>query len=106
MTAILAALIMFSANAENVVSFKSSGQVSSTAAVKAMERVFARSEKAHMESMASLMKSMSAQKAWQVLSKHNLTTPALIEVNNTLQGKHGKNLRKHKAAPAGYAGLD
>jgi len=105
MIAILATLIVFSANAANVVSFKSSDQVSSMTAVSAMEGVFARSEEAHMESMASIMKSMSEQKAWQVLSKNNLTTPALIEVSNALHGNHGRksSLRKQ---PKGYAGLD
>jgi hypothetical protein len=105
MIALLATLTVFSANAANVVSLKSSDQVSSMTAVSALEGVFARSEEAHMDSMASIMKSMSEQKAWQVLSKNNLTTPALIEVSNALHGNHGRksSLRKQ---PKGYAGLD
>jgi len=69
---------------------------------EAMETAFMRSDKVHAESMATMMKTMSIEKAWQVLHKHNLTNPALIEVANDLQGKK-VHLRKQ---PKGYAGLD
>merc|ERR1719171_578984 len=49
-----------------------------------------------------MMKTMSIEKAWQVLHKQNLTNPALIEVAGGLQGKK-VHLRKQ---PKGYAGLE
>merc|ERR1719456_1225454 len=52
--------------------------------------------------MASIMKTMSLEKAWNVLEKDKLTTPALIEATSGLFGKHSK-LRKQ---PKGYAGLE
>ena len=52
--------------------------------------------------MAAIMKGMSTEKAWKVLEKSNLTTPALVEVAGSLVGKQSK-LRKQ---PKGYAGLD
>merc|ERR1719326_1643922 len=49
-----------------------------------MEEVFFRSDTAHAESMATIMKGMSSEKAWHVLGKQS-------------------HLRKQ---PKGYAGLD
>merc|ERR1719217_523657 len=69
---------------------------------KAMEEVFFRSDKVHADSMTAIMKGMSTEKAWKVLEKSNLTTPALVEVAGSLVGKQTK-LRKQ---PKGYAGLD
>merc|ERR1719473_2206220 len=83
-----------------------SGKLSSMARLAAMEKVFARSQEAHAESIAAIAKTMSSDKAWKVIEKNNLTTPALIEVGvaSGLLGKHRKNnLRKQ---PEGYAGLD
>merc|ERR1719389_1118271 len=48
-----------------------------------------------------MMKTMSIEKAWQVLHKQNLTNPALVEVAKDLIGNKGR-LRKQ---PKGYAGL-
>merc|ERR1719426_656160 len=45
---------------------------------------------------------MSSEKAWHVLEKNNLTTPALVEVAGGMFGKQTK-LRKQ---PKGYAGLE
>ena len=61
--------------------------------------------KAHSESMAAIMQSMSSQKAWRVLEKNNLTTPALIEVTRDLRTT---NLRKAKPEDPkkGYSGVD
>jgi len=83
----------------------SSGQLTSMATVEAMQQVFSRSEKAHSESMAAIMQSMSSQKAWRVLEKNNLTTPALIEVTRDLRTT---NLRKAKPEDPkkGYSGVD
>ena len=56
--------------------------------------------------MAAIMQSMSSQKAWNVLEKNNLTTPALIEVTTDLRTN---NLRKAKAKEdpkKGYSGVD
>merc|ERR550514_1435457 len=52
--------------------------------------------------MTNIMKTMSTDKAWHVLEKNNLTTPALVEVAGGLVGKQS-HLRKQ---PKGYAGLD
>ena len=69
-----------------------------------MEQVFSRSEKVHAQSMAHITRSMSPKKAWQLLEKNNLTTPALIEMTRHLHGKQS-NLRR--ADPkAGYAGVE
>jgi len=81
----------------------SSGQLTSMTSVKAMEQVFSRSEEAHSMSMSAIMSSMSPTKARQVLETNNLTTPALIEITNHLQGKQS-NLRK--PATTGYSGVD
>merc|ERR1719272_510934 len=54
-------------------------------------------------SMSAIMSSMSPTKARQVLETNNLTTPALIEITNHLQGKQS-NLRK--PATTGYSGVD
>merc|ERR1719446_841183 len=52
--------------------------------------------------MDSIMKTMSLEKAWNVLEKDKLTTPALIEATSGLFTKQSK-LRKQ---PKGYAGLE
>merc|ERR1719456_1622924 len=52
--------------------------------------------------MASIMKTMSLEKAWNVLEKDKLTTPALIQATSGLFEKQSK-LRKQ---PKGYAGLE
>merc|ERR1719456_984082 len=52
--------------------------------------------------MATIMKTMSLEKAWNVLEKDKLTTPALIEATSGLIGKQ-VHLRKQ---PKGYAGLE
>jgi hypothetical protein len=75
---------------------------SSTASMEEMQQVFARSDKAHAESMAAIMKSMSSENAWKVLAKSNLTSTALVEVKSEVFGKQN-NLRKQ---PKGYAGLE
>jgi len=76
--------------------------ISVTASVEEMAQVFARSEKAHTESMAAMMKSMSSEHAWRILDKNNITAPSLVEVKRELLGKQN-NLRKQ---PKGYAGLE
>merc|ERR1719253_263130 len=85
------------------VSKKSAGQLTSQATVKAMEKVFARSQKTHEMSMATIMKSMSPKQAWHVLEKNNLTTPSLIEMNSQL---HGQQANLRKTPPKGYAGIE
>merc|ERR1719456_768688 len=52
--------------------------------------------------MDSIMKTMSLEKAWHVLEKDKLTTPAFIDATSGLFGKQSK-LRKQ---PKGYAGLE
>jgi len=97
----LVALMIGSATGESIFS---SYKSFSTASVEAMEQAFSRSEKLHAESMAAIMKSMSAEGAWTVVEKHNLSNPALVEVSNLVHGKQS-SLRKH-GQPKGYAGLD
>merc|ERR1719199_1503257 len=65
----------------------------STSSTNAMEHVFLRSHEAHTNSMASIMKSMTLNKAMEVLQKNNLTTPGLMQVANMAFGRQG-NLRK------------
>jgi len=85
----------------------------SAADMKMMEQVFARSEQAHSESMAAIMQKMTAEKAWDVLEKRNLTTPALLQVTRSLQGTRSF-LRKKSSSPsppapppaAGYSGIE
>jgi len=76
--------------------------------LKVMEKVFARSEKVHTMSMAAITRSMTESKAWHVLEKNNLTTPALIQMTSNLHGKGKKSsLRKSSMVqPEGYAGID
>jgi len=76
---------------------------SSHGAIMAMEKVFARSETAHMQSMSKIMSGMTSNKAWQVLEKHNLTTPALIQIKSRI---HGKQSSLRKTSPQGYSGVE
>merc|ERR1740133_975088 len=94
MGCIIAALFLISAHAANEASYE---QATGMAAVEAMAQVSSRSERAHTESMTSITNSMTNYKAWKVLEKHNLTTPALLEMNKQ------SHLRKQ---PKGYSGLD
>jgi len=80
-----------------------SSMMASTTSMKTMERVFARSEQVHSQSLATIMRSMSPRKALQVLEKRNLTSPALVQLTSHLHGKQS-NLRKKQ--PSGYAGID
>merc|ERR1719331_378373 len=50
------------------------------------------------------MQGMSSDKAWNVLKKNNLTSPALIEMTSQSQDKQ-TNLRK-SMQPKGYSGID
>merc|ERR1719487_513392 len=72
-------------------------------AIKAMEKVFSRSERAHRASMAAIMRSMSMHKAVEVLeNSDNSNSLALAQVTNmAIAGT--THLRKQ---PKGYAGLD
>merc|ERR1719352_313622 len=95
MIAILSTLIVFSARAESDASVTN---------IKELGRVFDRSEQAHQESMASIMKGMTVPNAVNVLEKHNLYTPALAQVTGiALKGKGNTHLRKQ---PVGYSGID
>merc|ERR1719498_1020074 len=53
--------------------------------------------------MGAILASMSTQKAWSVLEKDNLTTPALLEMTEELRGKQS-NLRKNTPGK-GYSGV-
>merc|ERR1719487_2968687 len=72
-------------------------------AIKAMEKVFSRSERAHRASMAAIMRSMSMHKAVEVLeNSDNSNSLALAQVTNmAIAGT--THLRKQ---PKGYSGLD
>merc|ERR1719183_1828673 len=69
--------------------------------VQRMARVFARSEKVHQESMASISHRMSLQKSVEVLQRSE-RSPALTQVTNMVLGGHA-NLRKQ---PKGYSGIE
>jgi len=73
-------------------------EIAGTVSLKAMESVFLRSEETHSKAISSMMSSMSSTKAWQILEKSNLTTPALLQATGRTQAK----LRK----PTGYAAVD
>jgi len=100
MPILVMAFLVCSAYATNEAS---SGQLTSMVTIKAMQHVFFRSESAHSASMASIMSNMSPQKAWQVLEKSNLTSPALIEMTSHL---HSEKSNLRKAAPTGYAAVE
>jgi len=70
--------------------------------VQAMEDAFRRSEEVHKQAMTSIMSSMTAIRAVQVLQKSGLVNSELVEVENVVLGKQG-NFRKQ---PKGYSGLD
>jgi len=81
----------------------SSSKLTSMVTLQAMEHIFSRSESAHSASISTIMSKMSPQKAWQVLEKSNLTSPALIEMTSHL---HSEKSNLRKAAPAGYAAVE
>merc|ERR1719498_1012425 len=54
-------------------------------------------------SMETIMSTMSMERAWELLEKRNLTSPALIQMTSELREKQS-NLRK--AAPTGYAAVE
>ena len=70
--------------------------------VQAMEDAFRRSEEVHKQAMTSIMSSMTAIRAVQVLQKSGLVNSELVEVENVVLGKQG-DVRKQ---PKGYSGLD
>lgn len=55
-----------------------------TADLKAMEKIFARSETVRAESMASIMQNMTLTRAWQILenAKSNLTSIAMLQTKS------------------------
>jgi len=69
---------------------------------KDMEQLFFRSEETHVQSMASIMDSMSPSTAVQIIGKSSLATPELMQAANMALGKQS-SLRKQ---PKGYSGLD
>jgi len=75
----------------------------SETSLKSLEASFARSDSEHSASMTTIMKGLSTQKAWNVLEKNNLTTPALMQLTEELQGKQS-NLRKSTPGK-GYSGI-
>jgi len=91
---VVATLLIISADSSTDADF-------SAASVEELAGVFARSQEAHAQSMAAMTKTMSRQKAWHILEKNNLTSPALVELAGGMLGKKA-NLRKQ---PKGYAGL-
>merc|ERR1719271_729923 len=71
--------------------------------LESMQSAFARSDEAHEASMADMMKSMTVEKAVEVLEKSRLAKGELAHIKSiVLQGK--SSLRQ--APKKGYAGLD
>jgi len=100
-------LFAFSGCGIDATSVVSASQSASQATIKAMEQVFLRSETTHKTSMETIMNAMSAESAWQLLEKRNLTSPALIQMTSEMHGKQS-NLRKAAPTPAptGYAAVE
>mgnify|MGYP000388264754 CR=1 FL=1 len=72
-----------------------------------MEMVFARFVRAHSTSMAAIMKDMSANQAWKVLQRSNLTTAALMEMTSHLRGMQSHPRATTTAAPQkGYSWVE
>jgi hypothetical protein len=70
--------------------------------LKAMEKVFTRSERVHQQSMNTMSRAMSVPKAVQILRKSSFNTPVLAQVTSmALSGS--SHLRKQ---PKGYSGID
>jgi len=90
--ALLLVTLLFPAHATGV-------EASSMTTLKAMEKVFARSEATHTQSMAAIMKDMSAKKAWNILENRNLSSASLIQLKDQLNRKH-RNLRQTPSATA------
>jgi len=98
----LTLLIGFIAMPLQASEIESLAAVSSDTSLQTMEKVFARSESMHMQSMATIMKGMTLNKAWQVVEKRNLTN--LLVLQRHLGGKR-TSLRK--ADPKkGYSGVE
>merc|ERR1719506_2107504 len=69
-----------------------------------MESVFMRSREAQKQSMDTISKTMTQEKAMEVLDKSALSTPKLKEVTGLLSNK--QNLRKALQAHDGFGGLN
>merc|ERR1719253_2116054 len=78
--------------------------VSDAMSMSDMEKVFVRSQQVQQQSMDSISKSMTQEKALQVLEKSTITTPKLKQVTGLLSNK--QNLRKALQAHDGFGGLD
>jgi len=73
-----------------------------TMTAKAMEQVFARSERVHVANMAAITSTMSVEKAASVVETRHPTNSALVQAANVALAS-ASNLRKQ---PKGYGGLD
>jgi len=94
-------IFLFTASIAGV-TFASGEAVSSFTSIRAMEKVFLRSEKAHQSSMAAITRSItSPEQALEVLKKKNKTSPALLQVADEAFTK-----RKLRRQPKGYSGID
>merc|ERR1719253_1358455 len=78
--------------------------VSDAMSMSDMEKVFVRSQQVQQQSMDSISKSMTQEKALQVLEKSTITTPKLKQVTGLLSNK--QNLRKALQGHNGFGGLD
>jgi hypothetical protein len=74
------------------------------ATLESMESIFQRSEKVHQDSISQISKTLTLEKAVDVLSKSSASNPALTQVTNMLLGK-GDHQRLHKQ-PEGYSGVE
>jgi len=77
--------------------------VSSFTSLRALEKVFHRSETVHQKSMAAITKSLTSEQAMAVLHKKNITNKAFLQVAELALAK--RNLRKKAKQPEGYAGV-
>merc|ERR1719272_278305 len=82
--------------------FSSSDIAENSITAEAMQEVFSRSERVHVESMADITRAMSINSAVDVVKAREPTNSALVQAANMALGS-ASHLRKQ---PKGYGGLD
>jgi len=82
--------------------FSSSDVAENSITAEAMQEVFARSERVHVESMAAITGTMSVNSAVDIVKAREPTNSALVQAANMALGS-ASHLRKQ---PKGYGGLD
>jgi len=87
--------------------FSEAYALSEFTSIRAMEKVFHRSEKVHQSSMDAITKSLTPEKALALLHAKNKTNTALLQVAELALTKHSSlraHRKSHKAAGSGLDG--